>query len=130
MLTEDTQVHAVWFVGCEGRDWMAMVLKQPGEDWMLRYRFRHGASPEPFDDRDELRWYDVCPKEGEVPPDMLAEKAKMVAMLASLQMGGTPVDEIKVNGNGNKALDLIRARPWCHFRIEGAPSPNTPPARD
>lgn len=126
-LDDSTYVLGVWFVGFQAGDWLCVVW-QEGAGWMARYRFRYYSDAksvaDPFsfqsESLDKKSWYDLeisNSSEDAVIEDMRELARTDLPRLAAAKMGWEPphcMDEIVVRGNGSRAVEELRRRPWAH----------------
>lgn len=123
-MTKMEYIHTIWYVGCDEKDWMAMLFKEEGR-WCFRYRFRYNAEPgtgSPFDERDKKNWYEFAESDDmKSDPDVLAKlstTASTVAFMTSQTMGGAELFELPVHGGHDIAMEILSRQPWCHMRFE------------
>jgi hypothetical protein len=123
-LREDTLVWAVWFValadapgGPASGDWMAVILRQKGEPWFLRYRFRYYLDLKAFDSEDEISEYEL---EGTDPTD-LEFKTDHVSDQILARYGAGDRNKLVIRAGSREAIAELAKMPWCNIKIELEP---------
>jgi hypothetical protein len=121
-LYETTRVRSIWFVQCKGMDILGAVLRQEGEPWELRYRFRHYEDEHAFESKDRKVWYCVtADDDSEARADKLVDAMNYVADQAAA-LWKAQVDRIDVNGTGYDAMDALHTKGWAHSSAKVPPA--------
>lgn len=117
-MDEKTLFHSITFVGAaaKGVDWMGSVFRKEGEPWTFLYRFRYHVDEKTFDSDDVKHWY--CLKSDSFDdecPARLVESVRFIVKLIEAQFEAK-ADVVLIEGNGEKAFEMISARPWCEVK--------------
>lgn len=118
-LSEDTEVHTVWFVGWSNGDLLACVFRQKGQPWEGRYRFRYHTAPkvgDPFLEDDKKSAHAFRANDLSVTPERLVAGFEMICRLTADQYNAAVFDQMEINGSGLDAIRMMRSRPWCHIQ--------------
>ncbi len=109
----DDHVHAVWFVGWHGGDWMATIWEHDGEA-RNSTRFRCHRDDRVFDSDDTKEWKFGAGPLDEVPA-MMTLLNKVMAKL-STEVDVHDFERVDVDGNIHVMIDKLSSRPWCHMK--------------
>jgi hypothetical protein len=106
-LNEKLYVRAIWFVGGEDKDWMAIIFKDEEGRRKGKYRFRyHKENVE-----DDKNWYSVDIDPSGMGMDESEKKFDEVAGMTAKMFSGELV-KLEINGNGLKALEILSEQEW------------------
>lgn len=108
------RVSRIWFAGWPGSDFHAITYREGGV-WKARYRWRYHASNQPFDDRDEVRSFQIDTVD--TTPDNIDDVIE--GGFALVTGDAEMVDRIHVDGSGREAFAAMIGRPWAHVRVQG-----------
>lgn len=123
-LTEDSFVHAVWFVALPDSlgDWMATLLRDgPDQPDYVIYRFRWYRDQEAFGSDDEKVVFRVNFGDPRMTLEQKIESIDLVVQ-GTFADQGVEVDRTIVNGNAAKFVEVLRDKPWANFRELPKPS--------
>lgn len=68
-IQENTYVRAIWFCELEHSNVLGWMLRHPGEEWNIGYRFRHYRDRKAFNSDDEKAGYTIKPSTPGEPTD-------------------------------------------------------------
>ena len=119
MITISEKTIATWFLPTtKGQDFMGSLFRNDEGHLQFTYRFRYYAEENnpAWDEKDEKHWYDVIDKEGKTPEEMLQILRQMLKVMETVAVG--KLDQIlMVNGDVNKFIEEMAAKPWAHMRV-------------
>lgn len=120
VLTEKCRVHGFWLLGCERFDRLAVVIRpEPGKPWEALYRWRYHVDDKVFDSNDQRSGYRLVTHAcGDEPPAKLVEAMDNALKIVEIQ-AGTRGEFYPVNGNGEKAMEVLATTGAVHMRTEG-----------
>lgn len=118
----DQYVHGVWFVPSDHTkplkdrcDWLCCLWHELDEpDWYVRYRFRYPRSHDPWAEADHRSWMTFT-RPGSESAAQIAESINLIAQVVALRFG-MEVRFVPIAGDGDKALRILAAQPWMHFK--------------
>lgn len=108
---------AYWFVGCEDRDLLAAMFRDPEGPWKLLYRFRYYEDDKVFDSKDRKSWTGFETKDG-VGTDVVKMVACMdfVAALTEKTFNGKLYKVDLDTDDHEKIICAMSKQPWFHVR--------------
>tara|TARA_Y100000310_G_C20644506_1_gene795798 strand:- start:1060 stop:1437 length:378 start_codon:yes stop_codon:yes gene_type:complete len=115
-LTQDTYVHAMFFMECDDFNWMATIFRRGEGPWQGEYRFRYFMDNKAHDSEDERSWY-----EGQAPDS--SDESLQGLMEAMRTAGGgmaehleVPFEEIPVGGGPERTVEVLSQQPWANVK--------------
>ena len=108
-------VRAIWFVAGEDADWMGIVLKDDGEHFKGKYRFRCYDGKSKSGD-GEANWCTVSSTvSSKGDGDDVRELEAIFDLLAKKNAGffGGKVQKLEINGDAEKTVDILSKQPWA-----------------
>ena len=105
---------AMWFLSGPGEDndVMGFIWREADGKVRAKYRHRYYEGEDPWDDKDEKSWYEMS-FNGE--PDIA--KFKGVWETAA-RYAGNDLDWTDINGDDQRAIELLKTKEWSHMREE------------
>lgn len=118
---KDTYVYGIWFQPGEGRDLMAVMTKEDGENWVLKWRFRHYRDSDAFESNDEKSVYVMTSTDdSEEARDKIINGWKQVCskLVNETDWGKYDLDEVILDcrGDDSKIFFELGSRPWAHMK--------------
>jgi hypothetical protein len=122
-LKKGRYISHLWFVDSKERDkdWMCWLYRDPGEDWVLEYRFRYYKDKKAHDSEDQKSFYETSISQAMLEADVVRRVDILAGMTEATYKGAlwkVPIqsDEPMV------AVVAINKEPWMHVKFEPAPS--------
>lgn len=117
-------VSRIWLAyGEQEKDFMACTFQKEDGLWHASYRFRYynPESENPFDGKDRKSTWSIKATTDRAKLD----RAMMLMVQAMVRTGHfDKYHELHINGDAEKALDVLLAQPWCHSKWVPAPRKN------
>lgn len=109
----------MWYASHEKGDLMGAAWKEPGGNWILRFRFRTYKDDRVFDSEDTKSWYELRAKDGE-DKTMEEMQHKFTAILAitGVRANVQSLSFIPCKGYGEDfaKICLNPERPYMHTK--------------
>ena len=109
----DDHVHAVWFLGWQGGDWMATLWEHDGEA-RISARIRTHQDERVFDSEDNKEW-----KFGAGPPEEAPSMRQALDRIMENIGKVVPNHEgerVDIDGSIDVMIKKLSCRPWCHIK--------------
>jgi hypothetical protein len=115
-LTDDTYVHAIFFLQCDEFNWMAHVYREGDGPWEIEYRFRYFEDDKIEGSADRKSWYSMVSHDNS--DETLRQAMKVMRETGSMMAEGleVPFEELTVEGGSDKVLEVLSQQSWASIR--------------
>jgi len=124
ILNEGDEMICVWTIAGRNRDFQAYLCRRAeGKKLHLEYRFRYYVDDKVFDSKDRKSWYafEATGTEDEAIEkiDFMCENivGEGFAKVDDAFLGAV-VDKVVVRGGIDKFEELMKGKPYMHWRVE------------
>lgn len=111
-------IDTVWFQAAPSGDVMIMLVMEGGE-WRIHGRVRSYRDDKVFDSDDTK---DVFTAKGE--REELRQRTRKMLQIARERIADlVDDDEVVVDGNVNKFIEVLKEQPWAHMQVQEREAP-------
>ena len=114
---KDCYILAIWFIDLgEEADWMASVIRDPGENWKIVYRLRKIRDTKIWGSDDEKSW-GSAEVDAKAPEEEILKAVNELARQVAEKLDGV-YDRLIVRGGPDKLYEKAKQKPWMHLKEE------------
>ena len=115
--TEKSYILGLWYQETDDGlvNYLTAFWKEDGK-WMGMGRKRIVRDERIFDGQDEKTWQKLTPKNADITENEIIEimdETRDAAIICGLK-----TDQLLIQGDVKKFLELSKTKPWCHMKSE------------